>query len=68
MSRAVTKIDMYDKVQPPTCTSSGKMVNPSEKGVSFYCPNCGVFLIWRCEKERVQGITYRCPNCGFEGP
>lgn len=66
-AEAVRKIDLYDSVKPPTC-SSGKVINPAEKAVSFYCPNCGVFLVWRCEKDRIQGATYKCPNCGFEGP
>ncbi|MEM0366679.1 MAG: zinc finger domain-containing protein [Acidilobaceae archaeon] len=67
-SLVARRIDIYDNVKPPLCTSCGKPLNPSSKAVSFYCPNCGVFLIWRCEKCRTQGSTYKCPNCGFEGP
>jgi len=64
----VKKVDMYDSVEPPLCISCGKPINPTERAVSFYCPNCGVMLIWRCNKCRVQMIPYKCPNCGFEGP
>ncbi|MDM7275128.1 MAG: zinc finger domain-containing protein [Thermoprotei archaeon] len=70
-ARGVSKlgrVSIYDSVEPPTCISCGKPVNPSERAVSFYCPNCGVMLLWRCNKCRTQMITYKCPNCGFEGP
>ncbi|WP_460124978.1 zinc finger domain-containing protein [Stetteria hydrogenophila] len=63
------KIDVYDFIQPPVCTSCGRIIHPSERGaVAFYCPNCGQQLIWRCAKCRSQGTPYKCPNCGFEGP
>lgn len=62
------EISLYDPVQPPTCISCGRVIHPNEKAVSFYCPNCGVALIWRCRKCRVQITPYTCPNCGFTGP
>lgn len=62
------RIDVYDPIQPPLCTSCGRIIHPSEKATVFYCPNCGKALIWRCQVCRRQGSTYVCPNCGFEGP
>jgi len=49
---AIKKLDMLDTVQPPICTSCGKIIHPREKAVAFYCPNCGKALIWRCNKCR----------------
>ncbi|MGC9071526.1 MAG: zinc finger domain-containing protein [Acidilobus sp.] len=64
----IKKVDMLDTVQPPVCTSCGRIIHPKERAVAFYCPNCGKALIWRCSKCRKQGTPYRCPNCGFIGP
>ncbi|MEM1928274.1 MAG: zinc finger domain-containing protein [Acidilobaceae archaeon] len=69
MSRAESKsIAIYDTVNPPLCSSCGKPISAKNPGVSFSCPNCGLVVIWRCDKCRIQGNTYKCPNCGFEGP
>jgi len=62
------RIDIYDYVQPPTCISCGKLIVAGERAVSFYCPQCGVAVIWRCSKCRSQITRYTCPNCGFTGP
>jgi predicted RNA-binding Zn-ribbon protein involved in translation (DUF1610 family) len=62
------KIDVYDPVQPPVCSSCGRIIHPGERAVAFYCPNCGKALIWRCARCRRQGTPYKCPYCGFEGP
>ena len=68
MTVEARRIDLYDSIKPPTCTSCGKIIGPFARSVSFYCPNCGVSLIWRCDKCRTQASQYRCPNCGFTGP
>ncbi|MEB3764980.1 MAG: zinc finger domain-containing protein [Desulfurococcales archaeon] len=64
----IRKMDVYDNVNPPICTSCGRIVAPGEKAVAFLCPNCGQAVIWRCSKCRAQGTQYKCPNCGFIGP
>jgi len=68
LASTVRRIDLYDRVQPPVCTSCGRLVHPSERAVSFYCPSCGQVIIWRCSRCRAQGFPYTCPSCGFEGP
>jgi len=55
-------------IKTPICSSCNKVISPTEKAVSFECPNCGAVTIWRCEKCRHFGNVYKCPNCGFEGP
>lgn len=65
---APRRIDIYDSVNPPVCSSCGTLLDPLTRGVSFYCPNCGVAVIWRCNKCRGQVTEYTCPNCGFTGP
>ncbi|WP_131159582.1 zinc finger domain-containing protein [Aeropyrum pernix] len=62
------KIDVYDYVHPPRCTTCGRIVEPSSTATRFPCPNCGEVEIWRCSRCRKQGATYTCPNCGFTGP
>ncbi|MEB3861740.1 MAG: zinc finger domain-containing protein [Desulfurococcales archaeon] len=62
------RIDIYDYVKPPLCTSCGRIITPETRAVSFYCPNCGIAVIWRCERCRAQIAPYTCPNCGFQGP
>jgi len=64
----IRKMDVYDNINPPICTSCGKIIAPGEKAVAFVCPNCGQAIIWRCSKCRAQGTPYVCPNCGFKGP
>jgi len=64
----VKKLDIYDPVTPPVCTSCGRIIHPNERATVFICPNCGVAVIRRCEKCRAQGTPYTCPNCGFTGP
>ncbi len=59
---------IVETTTPPTCSSCGRLISPTERGVAFYCPNCGRVLIWRCNKCRKLTIKYKCPNCGFEGP
>ncbi len=68
MSSALPKPVVIEDVVPPKCVSCKRLVSPDEKGVSFSCPNCGKYIIWRCAKCRKQGVTYQCPICGFEGP
>jgi predicted RNA-binding Zn-ribbon protein involved in translation (DUF1610 family) len=68
VSAITRKIDMYDPVKPPRCTSCGRLIEPGSVAVSFPCPSCGQVTIWRCAKCRRQGSTYTCPNCGFTGP
>jgi len=55
-------------VKPPTCSSCNKPIDPREKAVKFYCPECGKVLIRRCERCRLLARPYKCENCGFEGP
>jgi len=62
------RIDVYDSIQPPICSSCGRIIHPGEKATVFYCPNCGKAIIWRCQRCRRQGTPYKCPYCGFEGP
>ncbi len=64
----VRKLDIYDPIQPPVCTSCGRIIHPTETATVFYCPNCGVAVIRRCARCRAQGTPYTCPNCGFTGP
>ena len=52
----------------PICTSCKRPIMPKEKGVKFYCPNCGQVTIWRCKRCRILVNPYKCPKCGFEGP
>ncbi|MCD6485046.1 MAG: DUF1610 domain-containing protein [Candidatus Odinarchaeota archaeon] len=59
---------MASTIKTATCTSCGRKISPTESAVHFECPNCGSYVIWRCEKCRHFGNTYKCPNCGFEGP
>ena len=59
---------IIEAATPPICSSCGSLIAPHEKGVRFYCPNCGAVAIWRCKKCRELAMTYKCPNCGFEGP
>lgn len=59
---------IIESATPPICSSCGRLISPYEKGVKFYCPNCGAVLLWRCRKCRELSLPYRCPNCGFEGP
>ncbi|RLG88764.1 MAG: RNA-binding protein [Thermoprotei archaeon] len=68
MSVELGKPAIVEASTPPICTSCKRIVGPSDKGVSFLCPNCGAILIWRCRFCRKNVIPYRCPNCGFEGP
>ncbi len=63
-----TEISVYDTTATPVCSSCNRLIHPREKAVSFYCPNCGVVLIWRCQRCRKLSVKYKCPNCGFEGP
>lgn len=62
------KLSIREEVEPPVCSSCGKIIHPKEKGVEFYCPNCGEVLIRRDYMCRKQGVEYVCPNCGFKGP
>lgn len=62
------RLSLREEFEPPVCSSCGKLIHPREKGVEFYCPNCGEILIRRCYDCRKQGVTYTCPKCGFEGP
>ncbi|MEM2142536.1 MAG: zinc finger domain-containing protein [Candidatus Thorarchaeota archaeon] len=50
------------------CTSCHRSVSPLSNNVKFNCPQCGSFVIWRCESCRRFSIRYTCPSCGFEGP
>ena len=68
MAARAPRIDMYDPVKPPRCTSCGRLIEPGSTAVSFPCPGCGEVVIWRCSKCRRQGSTYVCPSCGFTGP
>ncbi len=68
MAAIPRRIDVYDDVKPPRCTSCGRIIEPHSRAVHFMCPNCGAYEIWRCEKCRVQATQYKCPNCGFVGP
>jgi hypothetical protein len=54
--------------KPPRCTSCHKPILPGDEMTSFYCPQCGQVLIWRCSKCRKGAVRYKCVNCGFEGP
>ena len=64
----VRRLDIYDSIEPPTCTSCGRIIHPNERATTFYCPNCGIGVIRRCSRCRAQGAQYTCPNCGFTGP
>lgn len=55
-------------LEPPICSSCGKIIAPGEAAVRFSCPNCGEVIIWRCERCRKFSRIYKCPKCGFEGP
>jgi len=68
MAAVPRKIDVYDEVKPPRCTSCGRLIEPHSRAVHFKCPNCGTYEIWRCERCRIQATQYKCPNCGFIGP
>jgi len=68
VSAEAKKLAIVETIQPPICSSCGRLIPPSERGVAFYCPNCGKILIWRCRKCRKLSIKYKCPACGFEGP
>ncbi len=56
------------QVKLPKCSSCNRPISVGEKAVKFYCPNCGLVQIWRCEKCRMFARVYKCINCGFEGP
>ncbi len=62
------RLSLKEETLVPVCSSCGKLLHPREKGVMFYCPNCGEILIIRDNMCRKQGVTYVCPKCGFEGP
>jgi len=62
------RLSLREEIEPPVCSSCGKLIHPREKGVEFYCPNCGEIVIRRCYYCRKHIVTYVCPKCGFEGP
>ncbi|MBW9140661.1 MAG: zinc finger domain-containing protein [Candidatus Aramenus sulfurataquae] len=62
------KLSLKEEIVPPVCSSCGRLIHPREKGVEFYCPNCGEVLIQRDKYCRLQGVEYTCPKCGFTGP
>jgi len=64
----VIEITALPFVKPPVCSSCNKAIDPRERAVKFYCPDCGKVLIWRCERCRKLARNYKCENCGFEGP
>ncbi|MHA1754001.1 MAG: zinc finger domain-containing protein [Candidatus Odinarchaeia archaeon] len=56
------------ELEPPVCSSCGRLIAPDDKAVHFSCPKCGEITIWRCEKCRLFANTYKCIKCNFEGP
>ncbi|MEM3830877.1 MAG: zinc finger domain-containing protein [Sulfolobales archaeon] len=68
LSTRLPRPALVDEISPPICSSCKRIIPPYEKAVSFTCPNCGKYTIWRCKKCRNAAISYRCPVCGFEGP
>lgn len=68
MEPRTAQVSVYDTVSTPVCSSCNRLIHPRERAVSFYCPNCGRMLIWRCYKCRKLSVKYKCPACGFEGP
>jgi len=67
MSTIVTPV-VIEAASVRICTSCKRPIIPQEKATSFKCPNCGLVVIWRCQKCRTLNTPYKCPNCGFEGP
>lgn len=62
------RLSLREEVEPPLCSSCGKIMHPREKGAIFNCPNCGEITIYRDLYCRLQGVEYVCPKCGFVGP
>jgi len=50
------------------CVSCGIALKSTDTYVEFPCPNCGKFLIRRCDKCKKLVRPYKCKECGFEGP
>ncbi|MEM4788246.1 MAG: zinc finger domain-containing protein [Ignisphaera sp.] len=66
---SVTTLPVIHEAAPiRICTCCKKTITPYEKATSFKCPNCGIVVIWRCQRCRTSNVPYKCPNCGFEGP
>ncbi len=65
---AMASFEVEMELEMPVCSSCNRPIAPYERGIKFYCPNCGESIIWRCPKCRKLVVPYKCVKCGFEGP